>query len=80
TLNTELLRVKALIATALIFLAISAVTDVFEPRIVQWIWPSTVGVLAVYGIIAAFVAFETLVLFRIKSDIRHGRDVPIVWR
>ena len=80
TLNTELLRVKALIATALIFLAISAVTDVFEPRIVQWIWPSTVGVLAVYGIIASFVAFETLVLFRIKSDIRHGRDVPIVWR
>ena len=80
TLNTELLRVKALIATALIFLAISTVTDVFEPRIVQWIWPSTVGVLAVYGIIAAFVAFETLVLFRIKSDIRHGRDVPIVWR
>ena len=80
TLNTELLRVQALIATALIFLAISAVTDVFEPRIVQWIWPSTVGVLAVYGIIAAFVAFETLVLFRIKSDIRHGRDVPIVWR
>jgi len=80
TLNTELLRVKALIATALIFLAISAVTDVFEPRIVQWIWPSTVGVLAVYGIIAAFDAFETLVLFRIKSDIRHGRDVPIVWR
>ena len=80
TLNTELLRVKALIATALIFLVISGVTDVFEPRIVQWIWPSTVGVLAVYGIIAAFVAFETLVLFRIKSDIRHGRDVPIVWR
>lgn len=32
TLNTELLRVKALIATALIFLAISAVTDVLDRK------------------------------------------------
>ncbi|UFZ08291.1 adenylate/guanylate cyclase domain-containing protein [Bradyrhizobium ontarionense] len=80
TLNTELLRVKALIATAALFLLISGSTDIFAPEIVKWIWPSRIGVLAIYTILPSFIAFETLVLFRIKADIRHGRDVPVVWR
>lgn len=80
TLNTELLRVKALIATAALFLVISVLVEIFEPRISEWIWPSRVGVLYVYAIIGSFISFETLILFRIKADIRHGRDVPVIWR
>ncbi|CAL76681.1 putative Adenylate cyclase [Bradyrhizobium sp. ORS 278] len=80
TLNTELLRVKALIATAGLFLVISVFVEIFEPRISEWIWPSRVGVLYVYAIIVSFIAFELLILFRIKANIRLGHDVPIVLR
>lgn len=80
TLNTELLRVRALIATAALFLVISVLVEIFEPRISEWIWPTRTGVLYVYAIIVAFISFQTLILFRIKADIRHGRDVPVIWR
>ncbi|CCD94748.1 putative Adenylate cyclase [Bradyrhizobium sp. ORS 375] len=80
TLNTELLRVKALIATAGLFLVISIFVEIFEPRISEWIWPSRVGVLYVYAIIGSFIAFELLVLFRIKGNIRLGRDAPTLLR
>jgi len=80
TLNTELLRVKALIATAVLFLVISVQVEIFAPKISEWIWPARVGVLYVYAIIAAFISFETLILFRIKANIRFGRDVPVFLR
>ncbi|MGJ4950719.1 adenylate/guanylate cyclase domain-containing protein [Bradyrhizobium sp. HKCCYLS20291] len=80
TLNTELLRVKALIATAGLFLVTSACVEIIEPRILEWIWPSRVGVLYVYAIIGCFVAFELLVLSRIKANIRLGQDPPTFLR
>jgi len=80
TLNTELLRVKALIATAVLFLVISVQVEIFAPKISEWIWPARVGILYVYAIIAAFISFETLILFRIKANIRFGRDVPVFLR
>ncbi|WP_257166739.1 adenylate/guanylate cyclase domain-containing protein [Bradyrhizobium sp. SRS-191] len=80
TLNTELLRAKALIATAGLFLVVSMFVEIFEPRISEWIWPSRVGVLYVYAIIVVFMAFEILILFRIKANLRLGRDAPIILR
>ncbi|CCD87002.1 putative Adenylate cyclase [Bradyrhizobium sp. ORS 285] len=80
TLSTELLRAKALIATAGLFLVVSMLVEIFEPRISEWIWPSRVGVLYVYAIIVVFMAFEILILFRIKANIRLGRDAPIILR
>src|SRR4051812_17401425 len=80
TLNTELLRVKALLATAVLFLVISVQVEIFAPKISEWIWPARVGVLYVYAIIAGFISFETLILFRIKANIRFGRDVPVFLR
>ncbi|MGC2780436.1 MAG: adenylate/guanylate cyclase domain-containing protein [Bradyrhizobium sp.] len=79
-LNTELLRVNVLIATAALFLAISILVDVFEPRIVQWIWRSGTGALYIYALISLFILFQVWIRFEIKADIRRGRDVPVVWR
>ncbi|MGJ5177118.1 adenylate/guanylate cyclase domain-containing protein [Bradyrhizobium oligotrophicum] len=80
TLSTELLRVKALLATSALFLAISLVVEIVAPQISQWIWPSRSQIFYVYAAIAAFIGFEVLVMFRIKGNMRHGRDVPVLWR
>lgn len=80
TLNTELLRVKALIATATLFFVITTVVDIFVPRISEWIWPNRTRILDVHVVIVSFIAFELLILFRIKAHMRRDRDVPVVWR
>src|SRR4051794_7668740 len=80
TLKTELLRIKALIASALLFLAASVLVDLLDPKVVAWIWPTRVGFYYVHALMLVFISLEVAIHFRIEAAIRRGVQLPIVWR
>lgn len=79
-LSTELLRVKVLIGTAALFLAITAFVDIFEPKIMLWIWHDGSRALYSYVILILFILFEAWIHSQILANISRGSDVPIVRR
>ncbi|CCE07249.1 putative Adenylate cyclase [Bradyrhizobium sp. STM 3843] len=79
-MGTELLRVKVLIGTAALFLAITVFVDIFEPKIMLWIWHGGSRALTSYAILILFILFEGWIHSEILKNIGRGRDVPVVRR
>ena len=80
TFKTELLRIKALIASATLFLVASVLVDILDPKIVAWIWPTRVGFYYVHALMLIFIALEVAIHIRIEAAIRHNQELSIVWR
>ncbi len=80
TLKTELLRIKALIASATLFLVTSLLVDLLDPKVVAWIWPARAGFYYVHALMLIFIMVEVAIHFRIESAIRRGLQLPIVLR
>ncbi|SFO68804.1 adenylate cyclase [Bradyrhizobium sp. Ghvi] len=79
-LRTELLRVKALIATGLVMIVLLTTTFVIDPAIVNRIWHGTEGMTREYTLIAGFLLFEAWIHGQIRRNLKLDRDVPVVRR
>ncbi len=79
-LRTELLRVRALIATGSIMLLFFATIDLIDPRVVNWVWRGTAGVTEAYGLLAGFILFEFWVHSQIRRNLKLDRDLPVIRR
>ncbi len=79
-LRTELLRVRALIATGSIMLLFFATIDLIDPRVVNWVWRGTAGVNEAYGLLAGFILFEFWVHSQIRRNLKLDRDLPVIRR
>ncbi len=79
-MTTELLRVKALIATTVLLGTISAGVYFFAPDVVSRVWHGNLNPLYLYAIIVPFILFEMWVHGAITRHMRKGRDLPVIRR
>lgn len=79
-LRTELLRVRALIATGCVMIALLTATFVIDPAVVNRIWHGTEGMVREYVLVAGFLLFEVWVHSQIRRNLRLDRDLPVVKR
>ena len=79
-LRTELLRVKALITTGLVMLALLTATFVVDPAISNRIWHGTDGMVREYAVLIGFLLFEVWVHSQIRRNLKRDRDLPVIRR
>lgn len=79
-LRTELLRVRALIATGCVMLVLLTATFVIDPAIANRIWRGTEGMVREYALLTGFLLFEVWVHSQIKRNLRLDRDLPVIRR
>ena len=79
-LRTELLRVKALIATGCVMLVLLTATFVIDPAIANRIWRGTDGMVREYSLLTGFLLFEVWVHSQIRRNLKLDRDLPVVRR
>jgi len=79
-LRTELIRIKALIATTT-FIAVMLLTlYTLDPYAVDHLWHGRLKPAYLYVILLPFILFELFVHTNIKRHLRLGRDVPVFRR
>src|SRR5689334_7627061 len=79
-LSTELIRIKALIATAAGLGAILWTIYVFEPEAISRVWMGHLKTSYLYSILVPFILFELWVHAMIRRHIRLDHDVPVLRR
>jgi adenylate cyclase len=79
-LRTELIRIRALIATALLFLAVLWIVDLLAPEGLDHIWRGRFRPVYVSVILIPFILFELWVHANIRRHLRLDRDVPVLRR
>lgn len=79
-LRTELLRVRALIATGGVMMVLLTATFVIDPAIANRIWRGTEGMIREYALLTGFLLFEIWVHSQIKRNLRLDRDLPVIRR
>ncbi|WP_027534473.1 adenylate/guanylate cyclase domain-containing protein [Bradyrhizobium sp. WSM3983] len=79
-LRTELLRVKALIATGCIMMVLLTATFVIDPAIANRIWRGTEGMVREYALVTGFMLFEVWVHSQITRNLKLDRDLPVIRR
>lgn len=79
-MTTELLRVKALIATTALLAIILATVYFFASDLVSRIWHGNLKPHYLYSIILPFILFELWVHREITRHMRQGRDLPMFRR
>ena len=79
-LRTELIRIKALIATASVLLLFVSAIHIFDPEAVQRVWHSRVNPAYLFAILIAFILFELWVHGVISRHLKLDRDVPPIRR
>ncbi|WP_027582807.1 adenylate/guanylate cyclase domain-containing protein [Bradyrhizobium sp. Ai1a-2] len=79
-MTTELLRIKALIGTAVLLGVIGLCVDLFAPEAVSRIWHGNLKFAYIFYIIIPFILFELWVHGAITRHMRQGRDLPVVRR
>ena len=79
-LRTELLRVRALIATGCVINVFLTAIHLADPEVVNRVWHGTEGLIEIYGILAGFMLFEVWVLSQIRRNLKLDRDLPVVRR
>ena len=79
-LRTELLRVKALIATGLVMMVLLTATFLLDPAVVNRIWRGTDGMVREYSLVTGFLLFEVWVHSQIRRNLKLDRDLPVVRR
>ncbi|XIA63845.1 adenylate/guanylate cyclase domain-containing protein [Bradyrhizobium sp. TZ2] len=79
-MKTELLRVKALMATTALLSIILATVYFFASDVVSRIWHGNLKPHYLYSIIVPFILFELWVHREITRHMRQGRDLPMFRR
>ena len=79
-LLTELLRVKVILVTLSLLLAILTVVYAISPDGIERIWHGHLPVLPLYSAFLLFAVFELLVLRLLGQRLAQGRDVPYARR
>ncbi|MDH6260868.1 adenylate/guanylate cyclase domain-containing protein [Bradyrhizobium sp. BR13661] len=79
-LRTELLRVRALIATGCVMLVLLTATFVIDPAISNRIWRGTEGMIREYVLVTGFLLFEVWVHSQISRSLKLDRDLPVIRR
>jgi adenylate cyclase len=79
-LRTELLRVRALIATGLVMMVLLTATFVIDPAIANRIWHGTEGMVREYALVVGFLLFEVWVHSQIRRNLELDRDLPVIRR
>jgi adenylate cyclase len=79
-MTTELLRIKALIATTALLAIILWTVYFFASEAVSRVWHGNLKPEYLYSIIGPFILFELWVHGAITRHMRQGRDLPVVRR
>jgi adenylate cyclase len=79
-LRTELIRIKALIATALLLLVILWAVDMLAPEGLNHIWRGRFRPVYLNAILIPFILFELWVHTVISRHLKLDRDVPVIRR
>ena len=79
-LRTELIRIKALIATTAVLALMLLVLYVFDPYAVNHLWHGPLTPLHVYVVLVPFMLFEVWVHANVNRFLRLNRDVPVFRR
>jgi adenylate cyclase len=79
-LLTELLRVKVILVTLSLLLAILTAVYAISPDGIERIWHGHLPVLPLYSAFLLFAVFELLVLRLLGQRLAQGRDVPYARR
>ncbi|SFK23774.1 adenylate/guanylate cyclase domain-containing protein [Bradyrhizobium sp. Gha] len=79
-LRTELLRVKALIATGCVMLVLLTATLVVDPAIANRIWRGTDGMIREYALVTGFMLLEVWIHSQISRNLKLDRDLPVIRR
>src|SRR5258706_8596680 len=79
-LSTELLRVKAILATITLLVTTFIVTYAISPDTIERIWHGRAPVLQLAVTFVPFVLFELSVLRLVSARVAQGRDVPYARR
>ncbi|KRR04014.1 adenylate/guanylate cyclase domain-containing protein [Bradyrhizobium valentinum] len=79
-MKTELLRIKALIATTALLAVILGTVYFFAPEAVSRVWHGNLKPEYLYSIILPFILFELWVHGQITRHMQQGRDLPVVRR
>src|SRR6266481_6613104 len=79
-LRSELVRIKALIATTAILTAIVSAAYFFEPEAFNHLWQGRMKPAYLYEILLPFILFELWVHTVISRHLKLDRDVPVIRR
>jgi adenylate cyclase len=79
-LHTELIRIKALIATTAVLAAMLLTLYFFDPYAVNHLWHGRLRPTYLFAILVPFILFELWVHANINRNIRLDRDVPVFRR
>jgi adenylate cyclase len=79
-LASELLRVKAVIATTAILMVVVGITYYFEQTAIERLWQGRMRPIYIYEILLPFIAFEVWVYTQIQRRIKMDQDLPIYRR
>jgi len=79
-MGTELLRINALIATAVVLCIIVGIVYLFATEAVSRVWHGNLTPLYLYAIIGPFILFEWWVHGAIQRHMRRGLDLPLYRR
>jgi len=80
TLQTEVLRVKALIGTMTGLVVLLTGLYFVAPWALERIWQGEAKILYLYAIYVPFLLFEISLLVLLNRQIARDRDVPLAWR
>jgi adenylate cyclase len=80
TMSTELLRIRALIGTALVLQLILWTVYFFAPAAVSAVWHGNLKPHYLYSVMIPFILFEIWVAGAIKRHMSKGRDLPLYRR
>src|SRR5215204_1493105 len=79
-MTTELLRIKALIATAALLGVILWTVYFFASEAVSRVWHGNLRPEYLYSILVPFILFELWVHSQITRHMQQGRDLPVIRR
>jgi adenylate cyclase len=79
-LRTELLRIKALIATASVLAVVIWTVYILDPVAVERLWRGGLRPAYLYVILVPFILFELWIHSNITRFLRLNRDVPVIRR
>jgi adenylate cyclase len=79
-LRSELIRIKALIATAALLAVVLWTVYILDPDAINQVWRGRLRPAYLYGILVPFILFELWVHAMISRHLKLDRDVPVIRR
>lgn len=79
-LRTELIRIKALIGTAILIGSLIFIIHVLDPNAIQKLWHGHFNPMELFVVLVPFILFELWVHYVIKRHLGKDRDLPVFRR